>query len=134
MSGWATGYSFRCDVVDYSSSPQAMRVRTELITWHSDLKIQGIAVIFYFLFRWHGHAGCTTSQSSSRCWTRYVFLSMPLPHSSPSVICLAALKCGHSCRFSLSSGKRTARSHSYTSIITPSCLSPGGLVSNLLQV
>uniref|UniRef100_A0A3B3TGW0 Elongation of very long chain fatty acids protein 7 n=1 Tax=Paramormyrops kingsleyae TaxID=1676925 RepID=A0A3B3TGW0_9TELE len=46
MSGWATGYSFRCDLVDYSNSPQAMRVRTELITWHSDLKIQGITVFF----------------------------------------------------------------------------------------
>uniref|UniRef100_A0A4W3KHL5 Elongation of very long chain fatty acids protein n=1 Tax=Callorhinchus milii TaxID=7868 RepID=A0A4W3KHL5_CALMI len=26
MSGWATGYSFHCDIVDYSSSPQALRV------------------------------------------------------------------------------------------------------------
>lgn len=26
MSGWGTGYSFRCDVVDYSESPQALRV------------------------------------------------------------------------------------------------------------
>ncbi|NWW39635.1 ELOV7 protein, partial [Panurus biarmicus] len=29
MSGWATGYSFRCDIVDYSRSPTALRmVRT----------------------------------------------------------------------------------------------------------
>ncbi|XP_042562495.1 elongation of very long chain fatty acids protein 7-like [Clupea harengus] len=27
MSGWGTGYSFQCDLVDYSHSPQAMRVR-----------------------------------------------------------------------------------------------------------
>lgn len=26
MSGWGTGYSFRCDIVDYSQSPRAMRV------------------------------------------------------------------------------------------------------------
>ncbi|XP_019387661.1 PREDICTED: elongation of very long chain fatty acids protein 7 isoform X2 [Crocodylus porosus] len=26
MSGWATGYSFRCDIVDYSRSPTALRV------------------------------------------------------------------------------------------------------------
>uniref|UniRef100_A0A3Q2UK41 Elongation of very long chain fatty acids protein n=1 Tax=Fundulus heteroclitus TaxID=8078 RepID=A0A3Q2UK41_FUNHE len=26
MSGWGTGYSFRCDLVDYSDSPQAMRM------------------------------------------------------------------------------------------------------------
>lgn len=27
MSGWANGYSYRCDIVDYSSSPQALRVK-----------------------------------------------------------------------------------------------------------
>ncbi|KAM7320886.1 hypothetical protein ACRRTK_020139 [Alexandromys fortis] len=26
MSGWGTGYSFRCDIVDYSQSPRAMRM------------------------------------------------------------------------------------------------------------
>uniref|UniRef100_A0A6I8SJT3 Elongation of very long chain fatty acids protein n=1 Tax=Xenopus tropicalis TaxID=8364 RepID=A0A6I8SJT3_XENTR len=26
MSGWAAGYSYRCDIVDYSQSPQALRV------------------------------------------------------------------------------------------------------------
>lgn len=26
MSGWGTGYSFRCDLVNYSESPQALRV------------------------------------------------------------------------------------------------------------
>lgn len=26
MSGWGTGYSFHCDLVDYSNSPQAIRV------------------------------------------------------------------------------------------------------------
>ncbi|XP_064828057.1 uncharacterized protein LOC135544400 isoform X2 [Oncorhynchus masou masou] len=27
MSGWGTGYTFHCDLVDYSDSPQALRVR-----------------------------------------------------------------------------------------------------------
>lgn len=27
MSGWGTGYSFQCDLVNYSESPQALRVR-----------------------------------------------------------------------------------------------------------
>lgn len=27
MSGWANGYSYGCDLVDYSSSPQALRVK-----------------------------------------------------------------------------------------------------------
>lgn len=31
MSGWANGYSYQCDLVDYSSSPQALRVRNILI-------------------------------------------------------------------------------------------------------
>jgi len=26
MSGWATGYSYRCQPVDYSDNPMAMRV------------------------------------------------------------------------------------------------------------
>uniref|UniRef100_A0AAX7UPI1 Elongation of very long chain fatty acids protein n=1 Tax=Astatotilapia calliptera TaxID=8154 RepID=A0AAX7UPI1_ASTCA len=26
MSGWGTGYSFRCDLVDYSDSPQGLRI------------------------------------------------------------------------------------------------------------
>lgn len=26
MSGWGTGYSFHCDLVNYSESPQALRV------------------------------------------------------------------------------------------------------------
>lgn len=26
MSGWANGYTYGCDLVDYSSSPQALRV------------------------------------------------------------------------------------------------------------
>lgn len=26
MAGWATGYSYRCQPVDYSNSPQALRV------------------------------------------------------------------------------------------------------------
>ncbi|CAG10885.1 unnamed protein product [Tetraodon nigroviridis] len=26
MSGWGTGYSFRCDLVNYSESPQALRM------------------------------------------------------------------------------------------------------------
>lgn len=26
MSGWGTGYSFHCDLVNYSDSPQAVRV------------------------------------------------------------------------------------------------------------
>lgn len=30
MSGWGTGYSFRCDIVDYSQSPRAMRVSFSL--------------------------------------------------------------------------------------------------------
>uniref|UniRef100_A0A8C0IL69 Elongation of very long chain fatty acids protein n=1 Tax=Chelonoidis abingdonii TaxID=106734 RepID=A0A8C0IL69_CHEAB len=30
MSGWATGYSFRCDLVDYSRSPTALRVSNQM--------------------------------------------------------------------------------------------------------
>lgn len=31
MSGWGTGYSFRCDPINFSDSPQALRVRCHLL-------------------------------------------------------------------------------------------------------
>ncbi|ELK17699.1 Elongation of very long chain fatty acids protein 7 [Pteropus alecto] len=34
MSGWGTGYSFRCDIVDYSWSPTALRVQFIIVTIH----------------------------------------------------------------------------------------------------
>lgn len=33
MSGWATTYTWRCDLVDTSSSPQALRVSQWMVLW-----------------------------------------------------------------------------------------------------
>lgn len=39
MSGWATGYTYQCDLVDYSHSPLAMRVSSFSSFWISCLVI-----------------------------------------------------------------------------------------------
>ncbi|NWW49240.1 ELOV7 protein, partial [Pedionomus torquatus] len=49
MSGWATGYSFRCDIVDYSRSPTALRmVRTCWLYYFSKF-IELLDTIFFVL-------------------------------------------------------------------------------------
>lgn len=49
MSGWGTGYSFRCDIVDYSHSPTAMRmVRTCWLYYFSKF-IELLDTIFFVL-------------------------------------------------------------------------------------
>lgn len=34
MSGWGTGYSFHCDLVNYDNSPQAIRVSHSFTNWY----------------------------------------------------------------------------------------------------
>ncbi|NXD24613.1 ELOV7 protein, partial [Spelaeornis formosus] len=49
MSGWATGYSFRCDIVDYSRSPTALRmVRTCWLYFFSKF-IELLDTVFFVL-------------------------------------------------------------------------------------
>ncbi|NP_001071510.1 very long chain fatty acid elongase 7 [Bos indicus] len=49
MSGWGTGYSFRCDIVDYSQSPTALRmVRTCWLYYFSKF-IELLDTIFFIL-------------------------------------------------------------------------------------
>ncbi|XP_060047295.1 elongation of very long chain fatty acids protein 7 isoform X2 [Erinaceus europaeus] len=49
MSGWGTGYSFRCEIVDYSQSPEALRmVRTCWLYYFSKF-IELLDTIFFVL-------------------------------------------------------------------------------------
>lgn len=52
MSGWATNFSWRCDLIDYSSSPQALRVRNRTPqTLPLSLKPLVLFLKFHFLNR-----------------------------------------------------------------------------------
>lgn len=48
MSGWGTGYSFGCDLLDPSQSPQAMRVRAEEMLLY--LLCENLCPVFFFSF------------------------------------------------------------------------------------
>lgn len=49
MSGWATGYSFRCDLVDYSRSPKALRV-SNVMQLFCDINFQESFFLFTKLY------------------------------------------------------------------------------------
>lgn len=38
ITGWLTGYSFRCQPVDYSRSPMAMRVSVNIYIYHCQIE------------------------------------------------------------------------------------------------
>ncbi|XP_069820710.1 very long chain fatty acid elongase 7 [Dendropsophus ebraccatus] len=50
MSGWATGYSFQCDIVDYSRSPQAVRMAWTCWLFYFSKLIELLDTVF-FVFR-----------------------------------------------------------------------------------
>ncbi|KAJ8395623.1 hypothetical protein AAFF_G00031040 [Aldrovandia affinis] len=47
MSGWATGYSFHCDLVDYSRSPQAVRMAWTCWLYYFSKFIEMLDTIFF---------------------------------------------------------------------------------------
>ncbi|XP_067842524.1 elongation of very long chain fatty acids protein 7a [Heptranchias perlo] len=49
MSGWATGYSFHCDMVDYSRSPQALRMAWTCWLFYISKFIELLDTIFFVL-------------------------------------------------------------------------------------
>ncbi|XP_054630049.1 elongation of very long chain fatty acids protein 7a isoform X1 [Dunckerocampus dactyliophorus] len=49
MSGWGTGYSFHCDLVDYSDSPQAMRMASTCWLYYFSKFIEMLDTIFFVL-------------------------------------------------------------------------------------
>ncbi|XP_043919747.1 elongation of very long chain fatty acids protein 7 isoform X1 [Protopterus annectens] len=49
MSGWATGYSYRCDLVDYSRSPQALRMAWTCWLYYFSKFIELLDTIFFVL-------------------------------------------------------------------------------------
>ncbi|KAL4630094.1 elongation of very long chain fatty acids protein 7 [Arapaima gigas] len=49
MSGWATGYSFGCDIVDYSNSPQAMRMAWTCWLYYFSKFIEMLDTVFFVL-------------------------------------------------------------------------------------
>lgn len=49
MSGWGTGYSFRCDIVDYSQSPRAMRMVHTCWLYYFSKFIELLDTIFFVL-------------------------------------------------------------------------------------
>uniref|UniRef100_A0A3B3DZ11 Elongation of very long chain fatty acids protein n=1 Tax=Oryzias melastigma TaxID=30732 RepID=A0A3B3DZ11_ORYME len=49
MSGWGTGYSFQCDVLDYSESPQAMRMAATCWLYYFSKFIELLDTIFFVL-------------------------------------------------------------------------------------
>ncbi|XP_043102959.1 elongation of very long chain fatty acids protein 7a [Puntigrus tetrazona] len=53
MSGWGTGYSFRCDLVDYSRSPQAMRMAWTCWLYYFSKFIELMDTVFFVLRKKH---------------------------------------------------------------------------------
>ncbi|XP_061623825.1 elongation of very long chain fatty acids protein 7a isoform X1 [Phyllopteryx taeniolatus] len=49
MSGWGTGYSFHCDLIDYSESPQAMRMAATCWLYYFSKFIEMLDTIFFVL-------------------------------------------------------------------------------------
>lgn len=49
MSGWGTGYSFRCDIVDYSQSPRAMRMVHTCWLYYFSKFIELLDTVFFVL-------------------------------------------------------------------------------------
>nr|WAH70729.1 ELOVL fatty acid elongase 7a [Eleutheronema tetradactylum] len=49
MSGWGTGYSFQCDLVDYSDSPQAMRMASVCWLYYFSKFIEMFDTVFFVL-------------------------------------------------------------------------------------
>ncbi|XP_060894773.1 elongation of very long chain fatty acids protein 7a [Labrus mixtus] len=49
MSGWGTGYNFRCDLVDYSTSPQAVRMAATCWLYYFSKFIEMLDTIFFVL-------------------------------------------------------------------------------------
>ncbi|XP_034026403.1 elongation of very long chain fatty acids protein 7a [Thalassophryne amazonica] len=49
MSGWGTGYSFQCDLVDYSNSPQAMRMAATCWLYYFSKFIEMLDTVFFVL-------------------------------------------------------------------------------------
>ncbi|XP_072108677.1 elongation of very long chain fatty acids protein 7a isoform X2 [Mobula birostris] len=49
MSGWATGYTFRCDIVDYSRSPQALRMAWTCWLFYISKLIELLDTVFFVL-------------------------------------------------------------------------------------
>ncbi|KAM9822406.1 elongation of very long chain fatty acids protein 7a isoform X2 [Syngnathus typhle] len=49
MSGWGTGYSFRCDLVDYSDSPQAIRMAETCWLYYFSKFIEMLDTVFFVL-------------------------------------------------------------------------------------
>ncbi|KAM4709823.1 very long chain fatty acid elongase 7 [Discoglossus pictus] len=49
MAGWATGYTFQCDIVDYSGSPQALRMAWTCWLYFFSKFIELLDTIFFVL-------------------------------------------------------------------------------------
>ncbi|ELK31218.1 Elongation of very long chain fatty acids protein 7 [Myotis davidii] len=49
MSGWGTGYSFRCEIVDYSRSPTALRMARTCWLYYFSKFIELLDTIFFVL-------------------------------------------------------------------------------------
>ncbi|XP_062409759.1 elongation of very long chain fatty acids protein 7-like [Sardina pilchardus] len=49
MSGWANGYSYRCDIVDYSNSPLAIRMAQACWLYYFSKFIEMLDTIFFVL-------------------------------------------------------------------------------------
>ncbi|XP_060617510.1 very long chain fatty acid elongase 7 [Anolis sagrei] len=49
MSGWATGYSYRCDLVDYSRSPMALRMVRACWLYYFSKFIELLDTVFFVL-------------------------------------------------------------------------------------
>ncbi|KAE8636252.1 hypothetical protein XENTR_v10002905 [Xenopus tropicalis] len=49
MSGWAAGYSYRCDIVDYSQSPQALRMAWTCWLFYFSKFIELLDTVFFVL-------------------------------------------------------------------------------------
>lgn len=47
MSGWGTGYSFHCDLVNYDESPQAIRVSSSSLISSNQYKTRELQSIYF---------------------------------------------------------------------------------------
>lgn len=92
MSGWVTTYTWRCDAVDTSDSPQALRVRSLMTPFNQNFCIvlvylnrffssldgqSGLAVLVLQDYRTHGHSKFTLMIKCRQTWLYLIGIFLP---------------------------------------------------------
>lgn len=107
--GWRKHYNYRCQPVDYSTNPRAIRViyiHTQLLIVHCHtlcchhyyvLGVDFMEFIYFIAFsnpyRWLVPCGCITWQKSLSSWTRCFSCYARSNHKCPFCIYITTLWC-----------------------------------------